>query len=86
MECILRAFLFILMLGPILVDILVLFSIAVTANCFTLAYFILFGWCCEIKICSESQCHGPFIEEALIKPWTLLEKLWDKISNFLEGK
>ena len=83
MECILRVFLFILMLGPVLVATLVLFSIAITTNCFTLIYFILFGWCCEIKICSE--CHGPFIEEALIKPWTLLKKLWDKISNFLEG-
>ena len=83
MELCFRIFLFILMLGPIIIATLILIFMSLTANIFTLVYFILFGWCCEIKLCSDP--HGPFIEKTLKKPWTLIKNLFDKISDFLEG-
>ena len=82
MNCILKIFLSILMFGPVLVVTILLTVLALIANCFTLIYFILFGWFCEVKICQDA-CHGPFIADTLYTPWTLLIKFCEKISNFL---
>ena len=82
MNCILKIFLSILILGPVLVVTILLTVLALIANCSTLLYFILFGWFCEVKICQDA-CHGPFIVDTLYTPWTLLIKFCEKISNFL---
>ena len=82
MNCILKIFLSIIIFGPVLVVTILLIALALIANCFTLLYFILFGWFCEVQICKDA-CHGPFIADALYSPWKLLIAFWEKISNFL---
>ena len=82
MNCILKVFITLLILGPILIVALILSIIAIIANIFTLLYFVLFGWFCEVKICDDC-CHGPFISKTLYKPRTLLITFGGKIIDFI---
>ena len=82
MNCVLKIFVSILLLIPVLVVSILLSVLAIIVNCFTIIYFILIGWTCEVKIC-VCCCHGPFIEGALKCPWNLLINFWKKICNFL---
>ena len=81
-NCGLKVFLFIMMFGPMLFVTILLTLIGLIANCFTLLYFMIFGWICELEYC-ESEFHGPFIEEALIKPYEPLKSLCKKVGAFL---
>ena len=77
----LKAFLFILIIGPILAVSVLLTTMAIIANIFTLLYFVLLGWFCEVEIC---DCHGRFIVDALKKPWLPLICFIEKIYNFFK--
>ena len=87
-NCGLKIFLFIIMLGPMLFVTLLLTLIGLIANSFTLLYFMLIGWICELELCEDCEncdcrCHGPFIEKTLIIPYEPLKRLCKKISFFL---
>ena len=74
-----KTFLSLLMIGPALTVIVILFGIALIADTFVLLYFSLFGWMCEIEIC---DMHGKFILESLKCPWEPLLIVFEKFYKF----
>ena len=51
LDCGLKSFLFLLMIGPCIVIACLLIVIGIIGNLFTLYYFILFGWMCKVGLC-----------------------------------
>ena len=74
-----KVFLFVLIVGPVLVVAVLLVAMALVANAFILLYFILLGWFCEFGIC---KCHDKFIIDCLKKPWNPLFIFVAKVFNF----
>ena len=80
MNCALKILLVILMFGPASFVAIILILLALIANCFTLTYFMLCGWTCEIELL---KCHDPCIEGALKKPWKMFCSFSQKIHDFI---
>lgn len=80
-NCGLKVFLFIIMLGPVIAVAIILTVMAIIANIFTVLYFCLIGWFCEVGIC---DCHDKFIVKALSAPWIPLIEFSKKIILFLK--
>jgi hypothetical protein len=69
------------MLGPVIAVAIILTVMAIIANIFTVLYFCLIGWFCEVGIC---DCHDKFIVNALSAPWIPLIEFSKKIIKFLK--
>ena len=52
LDCGLKSFLFLLMIGPCVVIACLLIVIGIIGNLFTLYYYIIFGWMCKVGICN----------------------------------
>jgi len=61
-------FLFLLILGPMLIPFFILLSFGIIANVFVIIYFVLFEWLFEIE---KVGCHGRFLSESLVSLGTL---------------
>ena len=77
-----KIFVFLILLGPLILATLVLLLIAIIADMFVMLYFITFGFLGEIEC--KCCCHGPFLVEALSKPWGPIFNLFQKVRNFFE--
>ena len=75
-ECAIKIFIFILILGPIIIVTVVLGIIALIYNFCVLLYFVIIGWSCELGFINY---HGQFLIVKLICPWFILIRFYRKI-------
>ena len=80
-HCFLKIFLFLLIIGPMLIPFFILLSFGIIANILIMIYFVLFGWLCEIEIVG---CHGKFLSESLSKPWYPLKSFLEALCKFCD--
>ena len=78
-ECAFKIFIFILILGPIIVITGVLGIFALSYDFCIIIYFIIIGWSCELGFC---YCHGQFLIYRLIYPWFFLKRFCRKINRY----
>ena len=80
-QCIFKIFLFLLMLGPMLIPLTILLVCGLIANIVIIIYFSLIGWICEAGLL---DWHEKFIAESLSKPWYPLKSFFTAICNFFD--
>ena len=80
-QCIFKIFLFVLMLGPMLIPLTILLVCGLIANIVIIIYFALIGWICEAGLL---DWHEKFIAESLSKPWYPLKSFFNAICKFCD--
>jgi len=72
-----KIFVFLILLGPLIIAVLALLLMAIIADIFVMIYFTTFGWIGEIGY--KGCIHGEFLVKALSSPWKPLFILFLKV-------